>query len=329
MTHSDNFADVTVIIPTFNGEKYLERVLDAVESQDYDGNVEILIIDSGSTDNTLEIISKHPLVRLVEIDHEDFGHGKTRNLAATLAQGTYLAYLSHDAIPTDPHWLRNLIEPLDTQGLNCAGVVGKHIPRPGCQPLLKYGIQGVFRACGPDQTVTIVDGSQKSTDDMSDGELFYSDVNSATRKEFLLKTIAYQDVDYSEDLAFARDFLRAGYKKAYMPSAVVEHSNDVTYKEFGKRVFDETLGMRKVGEGRTSLTWIQAKLRGVRDVLKYSLWIIRDNDYSLSQKLKWLVSNPAYAWKKWTNIHRALNINMSDVKRIQRYSLEAQRSLNN
>ena len=320
--------DVTVFIPTFNGEKYLERLLTAVESQDFSGSFEILIIDSGSSDQTLEIISQHPLVRLVDIDQSEFGHGKTRNLAAKQARGTYIAYLSHDAIPVGKTWLSELVAPLDPTGLDCVGVVGKHVARENCSPLLKYDIRGVFDACGPDNEITIVDGSQKPVESMSAGELFYSDVNSATRTDFLLNTIAYRNVDYSEDLAFAQDFLSAGYKKAYVPSAVVEHSNDVTLSEYGKRVFDETLGMRKVGEGRTSLTWIQAKLRAVRDVLKNSVWIIRDEDYSFGDKLKWLVVNPVYVWKKWANIHRALNVNLSDTERIQRYSLEAHRSHN-
>lgn len=319
--------DVTVFVPTFNGEKYLERLLSAVESQDFPGSFEILVIDSGSSDNTLKIISQHPLVRLVEIKQSEFGHGKTRNLAAKLAHGTYIAYLSHDAIPLDTQWLSDLIGPLDPAGLDCVGVVGKHVARENCSPLLKYEIKGVFDACGPDNEITIVDDSLKPVESMSIGELFYSDVNSATRTDFVLNTLAYRDVDYSEDLAFAQDFLSAGYKKAYVPSAVVEHSNDVTLSEYGKRVFDETLGMRKVGEGRNSLSWLQAKARGIRDVLKTSGLIIRDKDYSVAEKLKWLVVNPVYVWKKWANIHRALNINLSDSQSIQRYSLEAQRSL--
>lgn len=319
--------ETTVFIPTFNGEKYLDRLLNAVESQEYSGTFEILIIDSGSTDQTLSIIAQHPTVRLVEIPSAEFGHGKTRNFAAQLARGKYIAYLSHDAIPLGKKWLKNIVEPLNPQGLNCVGVVGKHVARSNCSPLLKYEIQGVFQACGPDSSVTIIDGSQKRTSEMSTGELFYSDVNSATRVEFIRNVISYRDVNYSEDMAFAKDFLDAGYKKAYSPFAVVEHSNDVTLTEYGKRIFDETLGMRRVGEGRRSLSWLQAKLRAVRDVVKYSSKIIADKDYSFTAKLKWLCVNPVFAWKKWNNIHRALSIDPDDATAIAKYSLESQRAV--
>ena len=322
----DEAVAVTVFIPTFNGEKYLERLLTAVESQDSSENFEILIIDSGSTDGTLDIIARHPAVRLVEIPSVEFGHGKTRNLAASLARGTNIAFLSHDAVPVGSHWLASLVAPLDKEGLDCVAVVGKQEARNDCFPLLKYEIEGVFNRCGPDGQVTVVDGSAVVASQLGEGELFYSDVNSATRRDFLLKVIAYRDVNYAEDMAFARDVLVAGYRKAYQPDAVVEHSNDVTLAEYGKRIFDENLGMRRVVEGRASLSWAQATLRAVRDVLRSAGRILRDSDYSGSEKARWMVANPAYAWSKWKNIHRALNINLNDTSAIERYSLEHSRA---
>lgn len=323
---SKKTVDATVFIPTFNGEKYLDWLLHAVESQDFSGNFEILIIDSGSSDATLDIIGTHPAVRLVEIPGSEFGHGKTRNLAAKLARGTNIAYLSHDAIPADSSWLTNITTPLDPAGLDCVGVVGKHIARANCSPLLKYEIDGVFRACGPDGETTVIDGAISKANELTLGELFYSDVNSATRRDFLLNTISYRDVNYSEDMAFARDLLEAGYRKAYAATAVVEHSNDVTFSEYGKRIFDETLGMRRVGEGRKSLSWAQAKVRALRDVVVSWGRIVRDKDYSIWAKAHWLFVNPAYAWTKWTNIHRALNVNLDNQKKIAKYSLEASRA---
>ena len=324
---SKKTVDATVFIPTFNGEKYLDWLLHSVESQDFAGNFEILIIDSGSSDATLDIIGTHPAVRLVEIPGSEFGHGKTRNLAAKLARGTNIAYLSHDAIPADSNWLTNITAPLDPAGLDCVGVVGKHIARANCSPLLKYEIDGVFRACGPDGVTTVIDGAISKANELTPGELFYSDVNSATRREFLLNTISYRDVNYSEDMAFARDLLEAGYRKGYAATAVVEHSNDVTFSEYGKRIFDETLGMRRVGEGRKSLSWAQAKVRALRDVVVSWGRIVRDKDYSIWAKAHWLFVNPAYAWTKWTNIHRALNVDLDDSEKIARYSLEASKAI--
>jgi rhamnosyltransferase len=318
--------DATVFIPTFNGEKYLERLLTAVESQDYAGNFEILIIDSGSTDRTLDFIAAHPSVRLVTISQSEFGHGKTRNQAAQLARGEFIIYLSHDAVPLGKSWLSALVSPLSEDGLDCQAVVGKHIARPDCFPSLKYGIESVFRGCGPDGEVTVVDGSKISYESLPPGQKFYSDVCSATRRSFLLTVIPYRDVNYSEDMYFAKDLILAGYKKAYQPAAVVEHSNDVTLREYPKRMFDETLGMRKVNEEPSHFSWLSAILRTVKEVLLSSRHILTDSEYSVAGKLRWLVVNAVAVCGKWIGIRRGRNVRVDDWDAIAKYSLEAERS---
>lgn len=316
--------DATVFIPTFNGGKYLDRLLTAVEEQDYPGTVEILIIDSGSTDGTLEIIARHPMVRLVQIAQTDFGHGKTRNQAAELARGEKIAYLSHDAVPASTSWLTELLAPLRTK--NCVAVYGKQVARADCFPSLKYEIAGVFNAAG--KTLTLVEAPDGDVSKLSDAELFYSDVNSATTKEFVTKKVAYQDLPYSEDLAFAKDVLAAGYRKAYVPAAAVEHSNDVTLGEYGKRVFDESMGRRRLGELWTPMSLGGMLARMLRDTLRTELRILSDHDYSFGAKLRWLWVNPAYILKKWVNIRRASRVDVADESAVARYSLESARTDN-
>lgn len=333
--------DVTVFIPTFNGETYLERLLTAVENQDFTGQFEILIIDSGSTDATLEIIARHPFVRLVRIPQSDFGHGKTRNDAARQARGRVVAYLSHDALPADESWLRHLVEPLSASSKprrgDCVAVFGRQVARSTCFPSLKYEIDGIFAACGPDDVVTMVRCEPGNADALSAAELFYSDVNSAARRDILTGTIPYRDVPYSEDLFFARDVLNAGYAKAYAPQATVEHSNDVTLAEYGPRVFDETIGRRRLAlaqddvspnvGGESSPTTIPSALgilvRWLRDVLRTDWRIMRDRDFSLGRKLRWVLVNPSYLWGKWINIRRGLRVDLGDTNALERYSREA------
>lgn len=321
--------DATVFIPTFNGETYLERLLTAVESQLFDGNFEILVIDSGSRDATLSILARHPEVRVVTIDQQDYGHGKTRNQAVQLARGEIIAYLSHDAIPLGHDWLRTLVAPLRSAkagGNDAQAVFGKHIARKNCFPLMKYGIEGVFAACGPDGVVTVVDGKAGPVTDLDPTQAFYSDVCSATSRAFVGESIPYRDVSYAEDLAFAQDLLAAGYRKAYQPGAVVEHSNDVTRAEFGHRTFDEYLGMRKLGQTRFRMSLAGAWARIARDVASTSVRILRDPDYFFSRKLYWLFVNPSYVVTKWLAVRRALNVSLNDTARIAKFSLEAMKS---
>lgn len=321
--------EATVFIPTFNGADYLDRLLSAVEAQDFSEKFEILIIDSGSSDDTLNIIARHPLVRLVEISPSEFGHGRTRNQAAHLARGTFVAYLSHDAVPLGPHWLEHLLEPMrgtSKRGQpDCVAVFGRQVARPHCFPSLAYEIDGVFAACGPSDRPTVVSCVPGGADALSDHDLFYSDVNSATRRDLLTGAIPYRDLSYSEDLAFARDVLNAGLAKAYQPLASVEHSNDVTFGEYGKRVFDETRGRRAAGDTSNAaprrLGWVGMMARLARDVARTLVRISRDPRYSLGSKLRWMLVNPWYLVAKWVNIRRALS-----PRDGQRFSLEAERT---
>ncbi|MFC6354782.1 glycosyltransferase [Luethyella okanaganae] len=317
----DTIVDVTVIVPTFNGADHLDDVLHALARQEFPGTVEILVIDSGSTDGTVEIVRSHPTVRLHEIPNVEFGHGRTRNLAARLARGRLLAYLTQDAIPADQNWLRELTAPLEPDGDDAVAVVGKQIPRAGCFPLAKYEIQGVFARLGPEGRTTVV---QKNDADGPD--TFYSDVNSATRRDFLLETIPYRDVPYSEDLAFGADVVAAGYRKAYAPGGAVIHSNDLTLREYGARIFDEVVGMRRVGERTAAFGLLKMFAHIGYGVLGDSVRIVRDPDYGVAHTIGWLLRNPAYHVARWVSYRRANRVDLSDVAAIERGSLEHART---
>ena len=318
---------VTVAVLTYNGETYLEQILNAVEKQSVDGEVDILVIDSGSTDGTLGIVARHPAVRLHQIPNSEFGHGKTRNLAARLARGEFIAYLTHDAIPASDGWLRELLAPLRDEAADIKAVMGKQIPRPGCFPLLKYEIEGVFAGFGPDFGTTVFfDDGTAEEQGLIDALSFYSDVNSATRTAFLRNEIPYRDVRYSEDMMFGQDIIEAGYKKAYAPRGAVIHSNDLTLDEYGKRMFDETVALRQIDKPIPPMRR-RAQLRmTVRGILADTVRILRD-DYSVMAKLRWLLVNPRFHIAKWRAYRAATLVDLGDEAAIRAGSLEHSRKV--
>lgn len=315
----------TVAILTFNGARYLERILEAVSRQQIEGDFEILVVDSGSTDSTLQIVSRFPRVRLHEIPNHEFGHGRTRNLAAKLAHGRYIAYLTHDAVPLGTSWLRELLAPFAIDP-KVVGVMGKQVPRPQCFPLLKYEINGAFARFGPDFGTTILYHDDFVRDEATRAALtFYSDVNSAARRDVLLKQIPYRDVRYAEDQLFGQDVIAAGLHKAYAPRAAVEHSNDLTLREFGARIFDETVGLRQIGVVVPPLSWLGQWRRILRSAGGDTLRILRDPSYFWARKVHWLAVNPAFHVVKWASYRRATRIDLGDDAAIQAGSLEHQR----
>lgn len=295
---------VTVSVLTWNGERYLEALLSAVRDQEYAGVVEVLVIDSGSTDGTLGIISAHPEVRLHQIPNSEFGHGKTRNLVAQLATGDIVVYLTHDAVPAGPQWLSRLVAPfIDDDRI--VAVLGKQVPRRGCVPILKYDIERVFERLGPDYGHTVFYDDGTLTDPTArEAAGFYSDANSAARRSVLVGAIPYRDVAYAEDQQFGRDVIDAGLRKAYAPGAAVEHSNDLTLRESGQRIFDEITGLRRLGTHIPPLSMRGALTQAVKWSAADAGSIVTDRGLTAAQKLAWLCANPVWHLVKWTNFRK-------------------------
>lgn len=88
--------EVSVIIPVYNKEKYIEKCIESVLSQTLK-EIEILIINDGSTDNSLEKIKEYSYdKRVILIDKKNEGVSKTRNLGLRLAKGKYILYIDAD-----------------------------------------------------------------------------------------------------------------------------------------------------------------------------------------------------------------------------------------
>lgn len=303
--------DVTVVILTYNGEKYLDDILKSLRSQCFEGRFEVLVIDSGSTDHTLEILSNYPEVRLHQIPNEEFGHGRTRNLAAHLACGSVVAYLTHDAVPADDRWLHELVAPFSLSE-RIAAVMGCQLPRNSAFPLLKYEIRAVFDGFGPRFGTTLFyEDDFIQSDAVRNAVTFYSDVNSAARRDILVNEVCYRDVSYAEDQLLGRDLISAGYVKAYAPRAAVLHSNDMTLREYDDRMYDETQGLREVGiDVDVPSIAVVARMVTV-GVLKDSVRILRDRDLTVRSRIKGLIINPAFHVQKWRGVRRGASKDMN------------------
>ncbi len=117
--------EISIIIRSKNEERLIGRVLTAIFQQDIDLRFEVIVIDSGSTDGTLDIVRNHA-VRLYEIEARDFSYGSALNLGATLAQGQYLINLSAHCIPTSDRWIANIAQGFAAQVTHC-----RHLRRAG------------------------------------------------------------------------------------------------------------------------------------------------------------------------------------------------------
>ncbi|HKG40073.1 MAG TPA: glycosyltransferase [Conexibacter sp.] len=220
---------VSVVIPVKDGERYLAELLDAVAREGAD---EVLVIDSGSTDRSLEIVRSARGVELLQIDPAEFGHGRTRNLGAERTSGELICFLTQDATPT-PGWL-DAVRAAFALDAQVGAVFGPHLPRADTSPMIARELERHFAGFAG------VDGGPALQG--AGDEPFLSNVNAAYRRD-VWEQIRFRDVAYSEDQAFGRDLLAAGWLKAYHPDAAVLHAHDYGALEFMRRYFDEYRGL--------------------------------------------------------------------------------------
>jgi glycosyltransferase involved in cell wall biosynthesis len=232
----------SVVIPTLNAGPVLDRVLAAVTSQTTKWPYEVLVIDSGSTDGTLETVARYPSIRLHQIDKKDFDHGDTRNLGVELTSGEFIAFLTHDALPANDRWLHNLVTSIEHYP-EAAGAFGKHLAWPEASAFTKRDLNAHFDMLAA-QPLLLTRDTDKKRYDNNDPQWhqllhFYSDNNSCMRRSVWEK-IPYRRTRFGEDQLWADDIIREGYGKVYAVRAVVYHSHDYDAAETRERNMTES-----------------------------------------------------------------------------------------
>jgi len=256
--------DTSILILTKNGGPEFKSCLEAVYNQTAISQAEVIIVDSGSTDGTLEIMKGFPAC-LHQIPSETFHHAHTRNFIASLAKGEILVLLSQDAIPSSNSWLQaltaNFADP------TVGAVYGRQIPKQGSSLERQDALDTVYGA----QRVVKNPAQRNGL-----GYRFYhfSDVNAAIRRSVWQATNFPEDLRVFEDLGIAKRILDSGWKIVYEPEACVFHSHHHTTLGLFKRYFDigytlKRLQIWNAGSTRASLLrdagrLLMSKLRRIK-----------------------------------------------------------------
>lgn len=237
--------DVSIVIPTKNGGPLFKEVLKAVFDQDTSYMYEVICVDSGSNDDTVETIKKYNCI-LKEIPKEEFGHGKTRNLGASLGTGKYIVFITQDALPAHNKWLQNFIDAMEEHP-EVVGAYGIHYPYPDCNIFDKRDIDLLFKGYGSDNTVYRMESLQRYKNEEGYRHLlsFYSDNNSCMRRD-IWKKYPYDDVNFAEDQIWAKKMIEMGYSKLYCPFAPVYHSHNYPLETYKQRYYDEYKGLYNI-----------------------------------------------------------------------------------
>jgi O-antigen biosynthesis protein len=264
---------VSVVIPVKDAGPLLERVLESVRAQ---GDLELIVIDSGSRDRSREI-ARASGAEVVEIDPAEFGHGRTRNLGAERASGELIAFLTQDAVPLRG-WLDALREAFELD-VRVGAAFGPHLPFDDTSPMIARELTEFFAGFAPDGRPALQRGG---------GLSFLSNVNAAYARE-CWEELRFPDVAYAEDQAFGRAMLEAGWVKAYHPGAAVLHAHDYGPVEFMKRYFDEYRGLRETTGHVERLRPLDA----AREVVRDARWM-RERGLPAGQRARWLARSAVH-----------------------------------
>lgn len=214
----------SVIIPNFNGIKYLPFCLSSLKKQTF-SNFEIIVVDNGSTDGSVEFIRKnYPKAKIIQFSNNK-GFAQAVNKGIGEANGKYIALLNNDT-ETDPHWLEEMVKVLDkNKDIHfCASLI------------LNYKDRNIIDSAGDGFSswglgYKIGHGEKMEAKYKKQRFVFGACGAAAIYRKTLFERIGFFDEDffaYREDVDLNFRAQLAGYRCLYTPSAIVYHHGSKT-----------------------------------------------------------------------------------------------------
>jgi rhamnosyltransferase len=225
---------VSVVIPVKNGIHTIKKCIDGILSQNISVE-EIVVIDSGSTDGTIELLKKYDKVKLIEIPADEFNHGETRNIGVQHATGEYVVLTVQDAWPVDENWLDNLFKGLVNKDVVavCGQQVVPHDPdKNPAQWFRPYSAPKIVTHSFSKDAYNAMSPSEKQT------VCCWDDVTAMYKRDILL-ALPFRKTPFAEDAWWANDALLAGYTIAYNYNARVYHYHHEDAEFAFKRYYAE------------------------------------------------------------------------------------------
>jgi len=253
-----------VIVPTLNAGVRWSAWIAAIHSQSLKPD-NVLVIDSGSTDNTVGL-SQQAGFEVHVLHPGEFSHGGTRKKAVARNQTrVFIVFLTQDAILADNDAIRNILLPFDDEMV--AAVCGRQLPDPAA------GVIGAHARLFNYPAASFV---RTYDDRMTHGikSAFLSNSFAAYRVSVLIESGSFpEDAIFGEDMYVAAKILQAGYKIAYAADARVFHSHDYTIRQEFGRYFD-------MGVFHSREPWIRRELggaegEGVRFVISEMKYLLK------------------------------------------------------
>jgi len=214
-SRTNNSVEASIIIPTFNSALRIGNCLDALLQHTQGRDVEILVVNDGSTDDTADVVRRYPTVRLM--NQANAGPAAARNRGAMECSGQVLVFTDDDCIAT-PGWLDSMLEPF--QQPEVVGVKGAYRTRQ--KSLLARFVQIEYE-------------DRYRLMNSADSIDFVDTYSAAFRRDRFFEMSGYDTsfpVACAEDIELSYRMSNAGWKMKFAPEAIVYHTHPDTLRTY-------------------------------------------------------------------------------------------------
>ncbi len=237
-------ARVSIVIPVFNPGPELESAVELFHNQKNIDNVEIILVDSGTSTENMGLAFKRA-DKVIHIAHEDFSHSYARNLGASHATGDILLFTTQDAIPIGNNWLHNMIAPI-LQNTNIVAVSCAELCPDDTELFYQCAINLHKNFMLEGETFLLGQYHQNMTDYEIRRNGSLSDIATAVRRDIFEKFL-YR-FNYAEDLDLGMRLIKAGYNLVITADERILHGHNRPAGYYLKRSCVEALAFRKIFE---------------------------------------------------------------------------------
>ena len=241
---------VSVVMRSFNEAWAIGDTIRQLMAQDFDGEIELIVIDSGSSDGSIEIIKSANPAKLIQIPLGSYVPGVVLNQGAREASHDWIVYLNADATPVGKDWLTELLKPcLGNPKFGAA--FSRQVPRPDCLAVFAHDYDRCF---GPNR-------------ESAKWEHFFSMVSSVTHRSVLAQVPIREDLQFAEDDEWTRRLAAQGFEIPYAIHSVAMHSHNYTLRQSYKRAFGDAKAMAATSPPRPSpvlLGWLADSFRDAK-----------------------------------------------------------------
>jgi rhamnosyltransferase len=274
--------NVSVVIRCHNEERYIGRLLEGIRHQTI-GDTEIIVVDSGSTDGTLRIVSDYP-VRVVSIQPEAFSFGRSLNAGCRTARGDVIAIVSAHCYPLYNDWLERLTQHFDDE--NVALVYGKQRGNE----VTTYSEHQVFHKWFPDQS------------DLDQKHPFCNNANAAIRRCVWEELPYNEELTGLEDLDWARRALARDHGLVYDADAEIVHVHEETWRQVYNRYRREAIALHRIFPHEHFSLWDLWRLLGGN--------VINDYHHAWHDHVLWkhLLTIPAFRLMQLGGTYRGFRL---------------------